>query len=255
MSLPRSRLQLPDVTLCAVTSVNVEATVSALGRCLSIADFGECLLFTDAPVARADIRVIPIAPLLSASAYSQFLLQELAAYVRTSHVLIVQWDGFLLDPTAWSDKFLNYDYIGAVWPQFQTGGQVGNGGFSLRSKRLLHACLDPAFHASHPEDVAICRENRAWLVERHGVRFADVDVAERFSFERTRPSRPTFGFHGVFNMPEAIGREEFWAIYRSLDERSTIKPDFLPLFAQMIGGKQGLRRAATMLSDRWRGSR
>lgn len=250
-----SRLQLRDVTLCAVTSVNVEATVSALERCLAHADFHECLLFTDAPVRQDNIQVVPIAPILSAQAYSFLVLQALAQHVKTSHLLIVQWDGFILAPSAWSNEFLDYDYIGAVWPQFQSGGQVGNGGFSLRSRRLLHACQDPDFQPCHPEDLAICRQNRSLLVERHGIRFADVEVASRFSYERTNPNGPTFGFHGIFNMPDAIGREEFWRIYRTLDERSTIKPDFLAILARMIGGKHGLHRASIMLRDHWRSAR
>ncbi len=115
-----TRLALPTVTLCAVTSVNVAATVLALERCLDAADFAECLLFTDAPVARASasIEMVAIDRLRSGQAYSLFLLKELAARIRTDHVLIVQWDGFILDPFAWRDEFLDYDYIGAPWPQF-----------------------------------------------------------------------------------------------------------------------------------------
>ncbi|MCW2411759.1 MULTISPECIES: DUF5672 family protein [unclassified Sphingobium] len=250
MTVP-PRLALPDVTLCAITSVNVEATVAALQRCLSAVDFAECLLFTDLPVDKPGIRVVPIPSLDSAEAYSLFILRELPAHIRTNHVLTVQWDGFILNSAAWRAEFLDYDYVGATWPQFQSGNRVGNGGFSLRSKRLLQACLDPSFRASHPEDLAVCRENHALLVERHGLRFAEEDVADRFAYERTRVRGPTFGFHGVFNMPDALGLDGFWDVYQSLDERSALKPDFLRLACRVLGGKGGPRRVATMLRDRW----
>lgn len=251
------RLNLPTVTLCAVTSVNVAATIAALERCLALVDFAECLLFTDVPIVPANplVRIVPIEPLRSAEAYSLFMIKHLAARINTDHVLIVQWDGFILDPSSWRDEFLDHDYIGAVWPQFSNGGQVGNGGFSLRSRRLLAACLDPAFKASHPEDVAICRDNRSLLIERHAIRFAEPAVADRFSYERTRPIGSPFGFHGVFNMFEAIGREAFWQTYRSLDDRSATRRDFRTLLMSVLRGHRGLRRAALMLRNRWRDRR
>ena len=46
----------------------------------------------------------------------------------------------MLDGAAWRPEFLDYDYIGAVWPHVLDKYNVGNGGFSLRSKALLEAC-------------------------------------------------------------------------------------------------------------------
>ncbi|MBO9669750.1 MAG: hypothetical protein J7485_04455 [Sphingobium sp.] len=245
-------MSLPTVTLCAVSSVNVAATVVALERCLDAVDFAECLLFTDLPIvpAHPSIQVVRIARLASAEAYSLFMQRDLASRTKTNHILVVQWDGFVLDPLAWQDEFLDYDYIGASWPQFTTGGQVGNGGFSLRSRRLLEACLDPDFKASHPEDVAICRQNRSLLIDRHAIRFADLSVAERFSYERTPRGSASFGFHGVFNMPDAVGRDAFWRTYQLLDDRRTIRTDFRALLLSMLLGRDGLRRAGRMLCDR-----
>lgn len=253
MKADQTRLSLPTVTLCAVSSVNVAATVVALERCLDAVDFAECLLFTDRPTVPANpsIQVVPIARLESAEAYSLFMQKDLASRTKTDHVLVVQWDGFILDPFAWRDEFLDFDYIGASWPQFSTGGQVGNGGFSLRSRRLLEACLDPDFKASHPEDVAICRENRSLLMDRHSIRFANLSIAERFSYERTARRNATFGFHGVFNMPDAVGRDAFWLTYQLLDDRRTIRTDFRPLLLSMLWGRDGLRRVGRMLRDRW----
>jgi hypothetical protein len=77
---------------------------------------------------------------------------------------------------------------------------VGNGGFSLRSKRLLRALQDDAFPPLHPEDRAICRTWRDQLERRYSISFAPEVMADRFAFEGTLPNQPTFGFHGGFNV-------------------------------------------------------
>lgn len=43
------------------------------------------------------------------------MIKELNKYIETDYVLIVQYDGFILNPKAWMDEFLEYDYIGAPW--------------------------------------------------------------------------------------------------------------------------------------------
>jgi len=190
-----AQLALPTVTICAAASVNVAATINAICASVEQIDFADCLLFTDAGPEQipAPIQVVPIARLGSAQDYSEFILRGLARHIRTDHCLVVQWDGFVLDASRWDPEFLRVDYIGAPWPQFTEGHDVGNGGFSLRSRNLLEACCDPRFRADHPEDVAICRTNRSFLEKDHNIRFADRATAERFSFERTIPSERRSG--------------------------------------------------------------
>ena len=246
-----SRLSLQQVTLCAVSSVNVAATVNALETCLHHVDFADCLLFTDVPVAAIDDRItlIPIHRLTSAEAYSSYVLRHIADHIATSHALIVQWDGHVLDPKRWQPQFLDYDYIGAAWPQFTDGHDVGNGGFSLRSRRLLAACQAPDFCAFHPEDVAIGRHNRAWL-ERQGIRFAPQALANQFSTERAGNLATSFGYHGVWHMPRALGMDRFWEIYCGLDERSSLRPDFAALVRAVWRGPSGHARALRMIANR-----
>lgn len=244
------RLSLPSVTLCAATSVNVAATIRALDHCRDLAEFAECILFTDDRSA-ADVpgrRTVGIETLKSSSDYSRFMLRDLVKHVSTDHVLVAQWDGFILDASAWDENFLSFDYIGASWPQFTDGHDVGNGGFSLRSRRLLEACCDPVFVHGGAEDVAICRVNRALLEDGHGICFAPRAVADRFAFERTRAPGPVFGFHGIFNMVEALGIEEFWKVYLGLDERGTTRQDLRTLLSQ-LGGAGSFRRYARLLLD------
>ena len=250
-----AKLDLPTVTLCAATSVNVPATIAALEACLEQVTFADCCLFTDADVTTASkgIRIVPIERLTSASAYSDFILKRLADHVRTPHCLVVQWDGFVLDAGCWDPGFLAFDYIGAPWPQFDDAHCVGNGGFSLRSRKLLAACQDPEFRSGHPEDVAICRVNRPLLESRHGIRFADKKTAERFSFERSATGEPTFGFHGIFNMIPVLGAGRFWKVYRTLDDPSTALVDFATLLRQLGSGRFALRRRARLTLARLRG--
>jgi hypothetical protein len=250
-----TRLSLPQVTLCAVTSINLPATQRALAVSLDQVDFADCLLFTDATVAtiRPEIRVVPIPRIGSLPAYSRFVETALAGYVASSHCLIVQWDGHVLDARRWRPEFLEYDFIGARWPQWDDGHDVGNGGFSLRSRRLMEACRQPGFIPGHAEDVAIARTNRVWLEER-GMRFAPADLADAFSVERAGDLGASFGYHGVWNMPHAIGPHAFWEVYRGLDDRSTLNKDFDAIWDDVRRGPAGRWRTARMLWDqfRWR---
>ena len=245
-----ARLSLHDVTICAAASVNVAATVRALESCLDQINFADCLLFGAGGYSTADarIRVIDGPTLLSAADYSNFILHRLGDHVETSHALIVQWDGFVLDAAHWDPRFLECDYIGAAWPQFDDGHDVGNGGFSLRSRRLMDACQHPQFVGGHPEDVAICRTNRA-LLELQGIRFADRALADLFSFERTKPPGPTFGFHGIFNMIPALGADRFWELYCCLDDRKTALVDYRLLMKQLGSGRNVLGRRARLTRD------
>lgn len=255
MSAPASpHLHLPQVTLCAAACVNVEATIGAMVRCLAQGDFARALLFSDAEgiVLPDGIEQVRIPRLHSSADYSRFVLHDLVRWVETSHCLIVQWDGFILDAGAWDPAFLDCDYIGAPWPQFSDGHDVGNGGFSLRSRRLMECCLEPQFvDDGRAEDLVVARLNRDWLEKERDIRFADRASAARFSFERDHVAKRTFGFHGVFNLPEAVGLGAFWEIYCQLDDRTTVRTDFWPLLRALLRGPDGLKRAWRFLHDRY----
>lgn len=247
------RLALPQVTLCAVTSVNVPATIRALEHSMAQIDFAACKLFTDAEIAPTGIGidVIKIPGLSSIADYSNFVLKHLVDQIDTSHCLIVQWDGYVVDASRWQPAFLDFDYIGARWPQFIDGHDVGNGGFSLRSRRLMEECKSPEFHFSHAEDVAIARVNRDWL-EGRGIFFANGAMADTFSAERAGDIQSSFGFHGVWHMPNVIGGDGFWDVYSSLNDRSTIRHDLFKLAAGLSQNTRGLQRAVRLITDQLR---
>lgn len=248
------KLALPSVTLCAVTSVNVRATVAALEACIDQVEFAQSLLLTDSGFcsSHAALTVVPIPRIQGAGEYSRYILNDLADHLRSDHCLIVQWDGFILDARQWEPTFLEFDYIGALWPQFNDCQNVGNGGFSLRSRRLVEACRDARFRRGAAEDVAICRVNRSFLEEEYSLRFADRLTAQRFAFERSIPTSPTFGFHGIFNMINAVGSERFWELYSGLDDKTTAFFDYRSLMSQIGKGPNPSARRMALTADRLR---
>jgi hypothetical protein len=170
-------------------------------------DFGRVCLFTSGwlpTVVLPGIDIVEIGPIRSGAEYSEFVLRQLPGYIRTSHVLITQWDGFVLHPEAWTDEFLVHDYVGAVWDDQPESQCVGNGGFSLRSRRFMAAGLDPRITQFHPEDQVMCRDQREFLQQVHGVSFAPPRLARRFAYENETPMGITFGFHGPHNLPSVL---------------------------------------------------
>ena len=226
-----SRPSLPNVTLVAVTSVALEATIAALHASIAQVDFGQILLLSDKQLpAEADPRICwrQIEHLASSAHYSRFMLRELAAHISTDHALCVQWDGFVLNGAAWDPAFLDYDYIGAVWPHFDDAHNVGNGGFSLRSRRLLEACCHLPFDGKQAEDVVISRIARPQL-EAEGIRFAPASVAHRFAYERTPSTGSEFGFHGAFNLVRDLPRAKALELFRTLEPQLMARSERLEL--------------------------
>lgn len=143
--------------------------------------------------------------------YSYFMSILLHNYIETDKVICVQTDGYVLNPSAWTDEFLEYDYIGAPWtvgynkhpnfPDCTEDTTVGNGGFSLRSRKLLKLSsyyLTQYKQPYHPEDLAICRGIRSWL-DNEDIKFAPREVAKLWAAEDSKYTGQ-FGFHGKITM-------------------------------------------------------
>ena len=154
-------------------------------------------------------------PRMDLVGYSKFILNDLHHYVDTDYCLVVQSDGFVLNASSWDPKFLSYDYIGAPWPQklflqpwnLELNMQkncVGNGGFSLRSKKLLIETSKIDFNSltfpTQSEDLIICHYLYDHFINI-GIRFPDPEIAARFSIESQdavygQNPMTVFGFHG-----------------------------------------------------------
>jgi len=139
--------------------------------------------------------------------YSRFMLWGLADFIKTEICIVVQWDGYGVHSDRWTDEFLKYDYIGAPWPTRLTtpNYRVGNGGFSLRSKRWLETGKTiTSAYAGEPEDVFCCRRYLKHY-QAYGCQVAPIDLALQFSIECDIDEHPnwqssrSFGFHSWFN--------------------------------------------------------
>jgi len=209
-------LELPDVTLCCIDTKNHALALRALAKSRERIRFARVLFLTDAlPAGMAvpdDVDIVPIPAIQTRDAYSHFVLKSLLPHIGTAHVLLVQWDGYVVNPDAWDPAYLDCDYIGAKWFWCEEGLRVGNGGFSLRSRRLLEALQDPRVVLVEAEDVTIGRIARPLLEREHGIRFADEALADRFSFEAAYPIGKPFGFHGLFNFCRTVPATEIVAL-------------------------------------------
>lgn len=193
------QLYLPNVTIFGLDCLNLGRLQRAFDESEKDIWFKESIILSSIP-SRNDKRVRKISRVSSKQAYSHFMIKELDKYINTSHVLVVQYDGYVKNWKAWDDEFLQYDYIGATW-WYKDGMNVGNGGFSLRSKKLQTILAnDKNIKITHPEDDSICRRYRPYLEKEYGIKFAPESVAKKFSIEGYKQEdkyyNGQFGFHG-----------------------------------------------------------
>lgn len=203
----QERLDLGQISLVCVETRNFDLAHFALKKSLAQAKFKEALLLSSTPAPLEDgIQNILIPPIRNIEEYSEFMVRHLGNYVDADFILVVQWDSFILNAKTWDASFLQYDYIGAPWPH--RNEPVGNGGFSLRSRRLVLALNEIDIPQIHPEDACICEYHRETLEQEHGIKFAPLDIASQFAFELSIPAHETFGFHGFFNFHKALSEQE-----------------------------------------------
>lgn len=128
-----SKLQLPNVTLLCVDCVDVDRAIAIVEHCKTMVDFGAVKVISN---QERNYPIVKISPLNTLVMYSVWMLTECHKYIDTDYVLIVQGDGWILNPEQWDNDWLKYDYIG---PVFDQEDRVGSGGFSFRSKLLMQA--------------------------------------------------------------------------------------------------------------------
>lgn len=202
-------LSLFDVTLIGVSGNDIDNLIRAAHISTRDIHFADVKLLTS--LKRDHPWIVPIKEIKSKAAYNQYILKEVVDHVHTSHFLIIQPDGYVLNWKAWSNEFLEYDYIGARWFWYKEGHVGGNGGFSLRSKKL-HDILktDPKIKPvndrlikSFEEDHNISNIYGKYLQETYGIKFAPAEIADKFSIEAYGLKHPlnkykgSFGFHAT----------------------------------------------------------
>ncbi len=219
-------LELTNVTIISINCVDPMASIQALKYSMRNIKFKEAILFSheyinvcDRKVMEnvPDIRIVTIEKLISVDAYNDFVL-GLSEHIDSDYVLIIQDDGYVLNHNNWDPDFLKYDYIGAPWPNEQSWIQlqqtrdwmmpgfnrVGNGGFSLRSRKFKELSSKFMTCLGFGEDAFLCIIKEKYMKD-NGIRFANVGLATKFSYENNTNDwkSPTilnindhFGFHG-----------------------------------------------------------
>lgn len=191
-------LELPNVTLIALTNKDYEGHAEAIRRSSEGITWGATKLIFDFDCNSID-------------KWNYKIIYELHNYVQTDYAMLIHADGYVINPSAWREEYLQYDYIGAPWPLpnddysylTPTGElvRVGNS-VSLRSKKVLQLPSQlglewRSYYGNTNEDGFLCCHNRDVLKE-HGVKFAPFEVALHFSKEAELPENQglmTFAFH------------------------------------------------------------
>jgi len=202
-----------DISIVVIETDSHELAKQAIDRTLQCVDAKEVITVSDKEFY-SGARNVYIHCGTPFDKICQMMLKGMGNIVNTEHALFVQWDGMAYDKNMWDDDFLKFDYIGAPWPFIVTDNKVGNGGFSLRSKKLMDKLTsDPRIKIGgtfgHSEDAIICQQERKYLEYKYGIEFADIDTASRFSLE-IGDFRNSFGFHGPWNVIRCM--EEQFAI-------------------------------------------
>tara|TARA_R110000822_G_scaffold79097_3_gene189413 strand:+ start:5254 stop:5979 length:726 start_codon:yes stop_codon:yes gene_type:complete len=222
-----NKLKLDNITLLALGSTQIDENLMALKYSTKNIDFGAVKFIShERPKnlpGNIQFEKFKDFENISYKEFSYYCIYKLIEHVDTDYMLMIHPDGFIINPDCWTDEFLEWDYIGAPWPvrndayidPFGNHHRVGNGGFTLRSKKLLETpanCNVPFevnegdFYkhmnaGAYNEDGNICVHNRH-IFENNGCKFAPVEIAALFSHETPTPEtklvEKPFGFHRYF---------------------------------------------------------
>jgi hypothetical protein len=202
-------IELNNVTLCAASSVEITQHINALKICSQHIKFAKVKFISDKEVNEPNIEWAKCEEMKNIHDFNFFMVNDFPQYIDTDFVLVIQADGFIANPNKWTDTFLEYDYIGAPWrdePEkgFTGDRRVGNGGFSLRSKKLIDLPIKLNLPNRNREK-DLWNEDQYYstfqreILQENGCKFAPLEVAKYFSHELTCSDIEgiePFGFHG-----------------------------------------------------------
>ena len=199
MALQDKSILIKDVTLLAIDCTDrIRGTIEALNICVENIEFGDVVLLrhekpNNLPsfITHREIKEIK-----NIDEYNSFVFLDLYKYFDTSHVLLGQDHAYILHPEVWDDNWLKFDYIGSPWgivpnAYIANNGEisrVGNGGFSIRSKKICRLPSEKGWGLREEqgfknEDGQICCYwKKEMLIE--GVKYAPLNVAVEFGYEK-----------------------------------------------------------------------
>ena len=153
------------------------------------------------------IKVIP--RFMSKDDFNNFFIRDMISETDSDFVMNLEPDSAIMNPFAFRDEFLAYDYIGApitkkVIKSDDDDLRVGNSGFCILSRRLLEFMHDRYKYYDRKRDgncdIFLCLKHRNEILNA-GMSFAPYHVAERFSVEQDEYTGQ-FGCHGSFFLCE-----------------------------------------------------
>jgi len=199
-----------DITVVAIHgNGGIEREIPSLMHNLKCLPGSQGLIVTD-KLVDTNIRQVELAQGFDYYGFQDFLVYCLFQHIETDYALIVQSDGWCLNPNNWRDEWFDYDFIGGYthaawdpsnnnyrmyysWVGLENQYVVQNGGFSLRSKRFLEAPTKYGIvkHIKenamlNNEDVQLC----CWMrpaFEKVGMKYAPKEESMLFSFEHLSP--------------------------------------------------------------------
>jgi len=206
-------MESTNVTLIAVDCTErINNTILSLLECSESIQFGAIkLLSNKKPDNLPDkIEFCECENITNINVYNNFMFLSLYKYVDTSHCLTVQDHARILNPKKWDDNWLYFDYIGSPWPVVPnsymandgTRSRVGNGGFSLRSRKLMELPSRMGYYLKeeqgyYNEDGNICCYWKSEFL-KNGIKYAPLTVAVEFSYETPMAENLNvipFGYH------------------------------------------------------------
>jgi len=217
-----------EIDLVTVNTVNPEVALKAMDYSCKDIEFNNSYIFTNKPIKTKNHRVVNVDNVNSLDEYNNFVLNFGNFEFKSEYVLIMQDDGFVINPDKWNDEFFNFDYIGAPWPKpvnldtlsdkqqviekSKLKNRIGNGGFSLRSKKFLNYSSQFNSCQGWPEDLFLTAINYEVAIQNN-IKFPSAKLAYTFSTETPLYGRnkdkfldyryltkiKSFGFHGKFH--------------------------------------------------------
>lgn len=195
-------LRLPNVTLIALSGIGyqTEENINALKQSCGGVEWGAVKYIQQGDITNID-------------SWNKAVIYDLHKYVDTDFAMFIHGDGYVVNPSAWKDEFLAYDYIGAPWPlprdsySYRDAAgtiiRVGNS-VSVRSKKILELPSKlklawGSYYGNTNEDGFLCVHNRK-ILEENGIKFAPLEVAKYFSKEHEIEENrgiETFAFHSL----------------------------------------------------------
>ena len=191
---------LRNIDLVSINCVNPHESVMAMRHCSKHFDFGKMILVSHiTPHDCEGVDLFLLDQKLDWNLYNDMCL-KLNMFSDNEYVMVIQDDGHIINPDKWDDKFLDFDYIGAPWVsepdwiEMQNPNsiehinrvfpknRVGNGGFSLRSKKFLQYSSQFDTTGEYGEDCFLCTVKYEKAIE-DGIKFAPFDLAVKFSYE------------------------------------------------------------------------